>query len=174
MWAHYTQRPLFSRIVIEAGLGSVGDDERLALCEMSGRYESIRPDGVIIVRAWTAYKSVLDVTTRQTMRANELHQFPESRPNLSSFMSKCHQHYLLQTLIGLLQKSTPLISHQRQTVLSISGLYLIPDIIMILVWLKNKDRCLIIVVQPESFWLEYWPCTDVMWFDNEVFVSAAH
>lgn len=48
MWAHYTQRPLFSRIVIEAGLGSVSDDERLALCEMSGRYESIRPDGVII------------------------------------------------------------------------------------------------------------------------------
>lgn len=110
MWAHYTQRPLFSRIVIKAGLGSVGDDERLALCEMSGRYESIRPDGVIIMRALTAYKPVLDVTTRQTMGANEL-QFSKSRTNPSSFMSKCPECSLFQTLIGSLQNSTPLISH---------------------------------------------------------------
>lgn len=42
MWTHYRQRPLFSGMVIETRLGPVGYDERCDLCEMSGRYESIR------------------------------------------------------------------------------------------------------------------------------------
>lgn len=55
---------------------------------MSGRYESIRPDGVIILKGLTAYKSVFDVTTLQTMSANELHQFSKSKTHLGSFMTK--------------------------------------------------------------------------------------
>lgn len=38
------QRPLFGGTVIETLLGSVGYDERQALCEMSGRYDFIRHD----------------------------------------------------------------------------------------------------------------------------------
>lgn len=67
---------------------------------MSGRYESIRHDGVIIFKGLTAYKPVFDVTTLQTMSTNELHQFPKSRTHLGSFMTKWSQHWLLQTLLG--------------------------------------------------------------------------
>lgn len=46
---------------------------------MSGRYESIRHDRVIIFKGLTAYKPVFDVTTLQTMSTNELHQFPQKQ-----------------------------------------------------------------------------------------------
>lgn len=67
---------------------------------MSGRYESIRHDGVIILKGLTAYKPVFDVTTLQTMSTNELHQFSKSRAHLGSFMTNRFQYCLLQTLFG--------------------------------------------------------------------------
>lgn len=75
-------------MVIETRQGYVGCDERYALCEMSGRYESIRHDGVIILKGLTAYKPVFDVSTPQTIGPNELHQFSKSRTHLGSFMTK--------------------------------------------------------------------------------------
>lgn len=38
---------------------------------MSGWYESIKPDWVIIFYGFAAYKLVFDVTTQQTMSPNE-------------------------------------------------------------------------------------------------------
>lgn len=55
---------------------------------MSARYESIRHDGVIILKGLTAYKPVFDVTTRQTVIVNELHNFSKSRTHLGSFYDK--------------------------------------------------------------------------------------
>lgn len=44
-----------------------------------GDMSLLRHDGVIILKGLTAYKPVFDVTTLQTMSANELHQFSQRR-----------------------------------------------------------------------------------------------
>lgn len=60
-------------MVIERRLSSVGCDLQRALREMSGRYESIGDEEVIILDSRTAYKPALDVTTHHTIRTNKPH-----------------------------------------------------------------------------------------------------
>lgn len=49
-----------------------------------GDMSLLRHDGVIILKGLTTYKPVFDVTTLQTMSANELHQFSKSKTCLAS------------------------------------------------------------------------------------------
>lgn len=53
-----------------------------------GDMSLLRHDGVIILKGLTAYKPVFDVTTLQTMSANELHQFSKGETCLGSSLTK--------------------------------------------------------------------------------------